>query len=204
MTWSCDLSDLCYNRLMNIVDLATNSFSFLTLITDVFIVFSLGILGFSLVSKNYKQLKKNRIVSWVGQRGLLLAFIVATVATLGSLFYSEIAGYEPCKLCWFQRIVMYPQAILLGIAWERRDKNIIPYALVLSGIGGIIAAFHYYLQLVPTSPLVPCSVVGVAISCTTREFTHLGYVTIPMMALTAFLLIIGALWSTRLVSAKNK
>jgi len=98
---------------------------------------------------------------------------------------------------------MYPMVILLGIAWERRDKNIIPYALTLSGIGAAIAAFHYYLQLVPTSPLVPCSTVGMAVSCTTREFTHLGYVTIPMMSLTAFLLIIGALWCTRLVSNKK-
>ena len=188
---------------MNIVDLVTTVFSFLSLVTDILIVIALVILGNSLVSKNYKQLKKNKIVLWVGERGLLLSFIVAAVATLGSLFYSEIAGYEPCKLCWYQRILMYPLVLVLGIAWQRKDKNVIPYVLALSGIGAVIALFHYYLQLVPTTPLVPCSTVGIAISCTTREFTHFGYVTIPMMSLTAFLLIIGALWTNRIVSNKK-
>src|SRR3989344_1348345 len=119
---------------MNIVDLVTTVFSFLSLVTDILIVIALVILGNSLVSKNYKQLKKNKIVLWVGERGLLLSFIVAAVATLGSLFYSEIAGYEPCKLCWYQRILMYPLVLVLGIAWQRKDKNVIPYVLAISGI----------------------------------------------------------------------
>ena len=188
---------------MAIVDLVTDTFSALTVGLDIIIVGALITLCIAFIGQNYKQLKKNTIVVWVGERGLLLSFIVASVATLGSLFYSEVAGYEPCKLCWYQRIFMYPLAILLGIAWERRDKSIIPYVLTLTGIGAVIASFHYYLQLIPTSPLVPCSAVGVAVSCTTREFTHFGYVTIPMMSLTAFLLIIGALWCNRIISNKK-
>lgn len=188
---------------MNIVDFVTDLLSFLTVVADIAIVGALVVLGTSLLNKKYGSLKKNKVVAWIGERGILLSFIAALVATLSSLFFSEIAGYEPCKLCWYQRIAMYPLAILLGMAWERRDKNIIPYALILSGIGAVIGVFHYYLQLVPTSPLVPCSTVGIAVSCTTREFTHLGYVTIPMMSLTAFLLVVGALWCAKLVSNKK-
>jgi disulfide bond formation protein DsbB len=188
---------------MEIVDLVIDGLSLLTVAADILLVIALVILALALLNKNYKGLKKNKLVSWVGERGLLLSFIVAIVATLGSLFLSEIAGYEPCKLCWYQRIFMYPLVILFGIALEKRDKSIVPYGLTLAGIGSAIAAFHYYLQLVPTTPLVPCSTVGIAVSCTTREFTHFGYVTIPMMALTAFLLIIGALMATRIVSVKK-
>lgn len=187
---------------MEIVDLVTDTLSFLTVIADITIIGALLILGFSVINKKYSTLKKNKIVQWVGERGLLLAFLAALFATLSSLFYSEIAGYEPCKLCWYQRIAMYPLAILLGIAWEKRDKSIVRYALILASVGAAIAVFHYYLQLSPASPLVPCSTVGISVSCTTREFTHFGYVTIPMMSLTAFLLIIGSLWSFRLINKK--
>jgi disulfide bond formation protein DsbB len=135
------------------------------------------------------------------KNGLLLSFIVALVATTSSLFYSEIAGFVPCTLCWYQRILMYPLIILLGIAFERKDRNIIPYVLTMTGIGSSISLYHYYIQLSPAGAFVPCSAVGISVSCTSREFTHLGYITIPMMAATAFLLIFGILWVTRY--AKN-
>src|SRR3989338_190832 len=75
------------------------------------------------------------------------AFLVALFATLGSLFYSEIAHYTPCLLCWYQRIFKYPQVFLLGLGLVKRDKNIADYSLLLSVIGGILAAYHYLLQL---------------------------------------------------------
>lgn len=122
-----------------------------------------------------------------GQRAIAFAFFVALVATLGSLFYSDILGYTPCKLCWFQRIFMYPQVLLLGLALFRRDNRILDYTLWLSGAGGLIAAYHYAMQL----GFVPgiCATVGISVSCSQRFVLEYGYITIPMMALTAFALI---------------
>jgi len=127
-----------------------------------------------------------------GERALLLAFIFALTATLGSLFYSEVAGFEPCKLCWFQRIFMYPQAIILGMALFRKDPGVRIYSLTLSVIGALIAGYHYLLQL-GAAPALPCAAVGYSAACSQRFVLQFGYITIPMMAFTAFLMIIVVL-----------
>ena len=119
-------------------------------------------------------------------------FIVALVAMLGSLYYSDVLGYEPCKLCWYQRIAMYSQVFLFATALVKGEKsNIWSYSLVLSWIGGIIAAYHYYIQI-SLKPILalPCSAVGFSASCTETFVTSFGYITIPMMALSAFILLI--------------
>lgn len=134
--------------------------------------------------KNFDQFIKR-----VAQHNLKLAFIVALTATLGSLFYSDIAKFTPCILCWFQRIFMYPQAILLGIAAYKRDYGIKVYATALSLVGGAISVLHYYEQIT-YNPLIPCASVGYSVSCTERFVMTYGYITIPLMALTAFALII--------------
>ncbi|OGF23898.1 hypothetical protein A3H66_01205 [Candidatus Falkowbacteria bacterium RIFCSPLOWO2_02_FULL_45_21] len=110
---------------------------------------------------------------------------------LGSLFYPEIAQYAVCRLCWYQRIFMYPQAILLGLAAWRQDKNIALYSIILSAFGALIAAYHYYIQLSGALAAVPsCSAVGYSVSCSERFIMQFGYITIPLMSLTAFLMII--------------
>lgn len=124
----------------------------------------------------------------VANNAVLFSLIVAVLATAGSLFYSEIAGYEPCKLCWFQRIFMYPQVILLAIALWKRDDHIRLYSIWLSAVGAVIAAYHYLLQIGVISG-GPCSAVGYSVSCAQRFVLQHGYITIPMMALTAFLMI---------------
>ncbi|MEK7464217.1 MAG: disulfide oxidoreductase [Patescibacteria group bacterium] len=134
----------------------------------------------------------NFLLNFFKKYAFIIAFIVALASTLGSLFYSDIAGYEPCKLCWFQRIFMYPQAIILGMALWRKDKNIGIYSLVLSVVGAIIAGYHYLLQL-GIAPSLPCSAVGYSVSCSQRFIMEYGYITIPMMSLTAFVLIIIAM-----------
>jgi disulfide bond formation protein DsbB len=117
-----------------------------------------------------------------------LAFVLTLAAISGSLFYSEIAGYTPCKLCWFQRIFMYPQAIILALAIWRHDRAVAWYTLWLSVPGGLLAGYHYLLQI-GVAPAIPCSAVGVSVVCSQRFVMQFGYVTIPMMALTAFALI---------------
>jgi disulfide bond formation protein DsbB len=122
-------------------------------------------------------------------KSLYFAWVVALVATLGSLYFSEIAGFIPCKLCWFQRIAMYPLTIILGIACFRNDRRIAMYVLPISIIGGCISILHIFEQKLGVfkgmcTVGVPCS----------GEYIHwLGFITIPMLALTAFILISTAL-----------
>ena len=120
---------------------------------------------------------------------LISVFIVALAATLGSLFYSEIAGYEPCKLCWFQRIFMYPQVFILGLALYKKDRAVASYSLLLSAVGAVIAVYHYLLQL-DIAPSFPCSAVGYSVACSKVFVMNLGYITIPLMAFSAFVLLI--------------
>lgn len=124
-------------------------------------------------------------------------FVVSLVAMAGSLFFSEVAGIEPCVLCWYQRIAMYPLVAITAVGLWRRDPNVAYYALPLCMIGGAIAAWHYgehvWTAMHPHDPLVPCSLDG--ISCAKPPFWHLGYVTIPLMAFTAFALnAVGCAW----------
>lgn len=127
-------------------------------------------------------------LSFFRDNAITISFIVALIAMLGSLFYSEVAGYDPCKLCWYQRILMYPQVVLLLMALIKKRKDIIDYSLVLSVIGALIAGYHYLGQLSITS--LPCSVVGFSASCSQRFVMQYGYITIPVMAFSAFLLMI--------------
>ncbi|MNN61774.1 Disulfide bond formation protein C [compost metagenome] len=118
---------------------------------------------------------------------LYLAWLVSIVATAGSLYLSEVMLFEPCRLCWFQRIFMYPQVILLGIAAYREDRNIIRYLLPLNIIGGCISLFHYADQKIPGfSRVAPCRV---GVPCNVDYLDWFGFITIPLMALVAFILI---------------
>ena len=129
----------------------------------------------------------------MNRNSLLLAFawLVAIVATLGSLFYSEIRHYIPCNLCWYQRIAIYPLAFLLGVAVYRGDLGIRPYALTLVGVGWLISAVHNleYFHFITLT-----SVCGAGVSCTTP---YPAWLPIPTQALIAFTLIWGALLAIR-------
>ena len=132
---------------------------------------------------------------------LWFAFIVAAVATLGSLYLSESVGLIPCKFCWWQRIAMYPLAVILPIAAFRKDHGIRLYAAVLATIGAGIAAYHRFLQAFPQFDTGSCSASGP--SCSSPLIREFGFVTIPTMALVAFLLILVLLWADRANSARS-
>lgn len=164
---------------------------FITIITQALsvsvvgaqILLLLGVLYFLIFPKA----KESRLRKFVSRNVLELSFLVAFVATAGSLFFSDVAGLEPCRLCWFQRIFMYPLVILLGLAWLRKDGKIIDYVLALSLIGALISLYHNYIFYVAQKAAV-CST---AASCTVPYVLEFGYVTIPVMALTAFLSLIA-------------
>ena len=140
-------------------------------------------------------------LSALTSRSLVLAFIVALVAVSVSLVYSDIIGYEPCKLCWIQRIFLYPQVIILGLALWKKTKDAAEYCLALSIIGGVIAAYHFYGQSFNPSALPACDVAGGG-SCALRFFVEFGYVTIPLMSLTTFALIAICMLLTRFIAPK--
>jgi disulfide bond formation protein DsbB len=118
---------------------------------------------------------------------LYLAWIVAIVATAGSLYFSEIKEFVPCTLCWVQRIFMYPLVIILGIATYRRDQAIAIYTLPLAMIGGLVALWHVLVQKVPAlNELGKCKM---GVPCNLDYINWFGFITIPMLSLTAFILI---------------
>ena len=112
------------------------------------------------------------------------AWITALVATAGSLFFSEVMDLPPCVLCWYQRIAMYPLVIIIGIGIASGDKRWKSYALPIMLIGLVISVYHnlLYYGLISES-LSPCTQ---GISCTSRQIEWLGFITIPLLALTAF------------------
>jgi disulfide bond formation protein DsbB len=123
------------------------------------------------------------------------AFVVALVCTLGSLYLSEIEHFEPCRLCWFQRIAMYPLAVILGIAAARRDRWIRPYVLTLASVGIVISIWHYTIQNFPS--LESGGSCSVTAPCTADPLWVWGFATIPYMAMSGFALIIGLMLVAR-------
>ncbi len=115
-----------------------------------------------------------------------LVFVVSLGATLGSLFYSELMHFEPCRLCWFQRIAMYPLAFLSGLALWRRDRTIMWYIRLQAIVGAAIGAYHYLVQTLDILDGGSCSA---TVPCTLRYVNEYGFVSIPFMAMCCFLLI---------------
>ncbi len=119
---------------------------------------------------------------------LPLAFLVALGGTAMTLVYSEYFGVIPCGLCWFQRIFLYPQIILLGIAMWRKDLTVAVYSVWLSVIGSAFALYHHFIQMGGES-IIPCPASGAG-DCAKRILFEFGYVTFPLAAFTAFWFII--------------
>lgn len=133
-------------------------------------------------------IKKDKINSYI----LFFAWFVSIIATVGSLFFSEVLHFIPCDLCWYQRIFMYPLPILLGIAAYKQDFNVITYILPLPIIGSVISIYHYCIQQFPSFAAArPCKN---GVPCSGDYLNYFGgLVTIPFLALIASLLIIVSL-----------
>jgi disulfide bond formation protein DsbB len=130
----------------------------------------------------------------VSPSALTLAFLVAAVCMAGSLYFSEVAHFPPCHLCWLQRFCMYPLVPILGLAAWRKAGWVRPWAGALAAIGTVIATYHVALERHPEwessvcDPRNPCTLIWVK---------RLGYLTIPAMSLSGFLLIITLLAVSR-------
>lgn len=131
------------------------------------------------------------IYQFLATNALLGAFLIAVFSTLGSLYISDVANYVPCELCWYQRIMMYPLVLLLGLAVAKKNRDIRPQLFFFAGLGLLIAIYHVYLQSGGTA-LVPCSTAALAVPCGVKNFQVFGYVTIPVMSLTGFAMLLVA------------
>ena len=125
-------------------------------------------------------------VRWV----MALAWVAATLATVGSLYLSEGAGLAPCEFCWYQRIAMYPLVVVLGVALLRGDWSAWRYGLPLSVAGLIVAGYHIALQLQPALEIKECST---AVPCTVVYFRVYGFISVPVLAISVFGLVTAIL-----------
>ncbi len=128
--------------------------------------------------------------SAVAGSGTGLGALVAGGATIGSLWFSEGAHFPPCDLCWYQRIAMYPLAVVLTVAAVRRDQSIRPYGITIAAIGLAVSAWHNVIETFPTIHAGGCDPTN---PCTIRWVEGLGFWTIPRMAAVCFALVIAAL-----------
>lgn len=118
------------------------------------------------------------------------AFGVAALAMAGSLVFSEGIGYQPCNLCWYQRIAMYPMVVIFGVDLVRGESPTRRYALPLAVAGCAISVYHYLVQVFPAADRGVC---GSGVSCSARYVNEFGFISIPFMAGAAFALIIAIL-----------
>ncbi|RMH75681.1 MAG: disulfide bond formation protein B [Actinomyces sp.] len=139
----------------------------------------------------------DELVWWVRDRALALAAVVATVCTLGSVYYSEVAHFVPCRLCWFQRIAMYPLVVILGVAAVRRDEGARLPAAILAGGGLGVSVWHWIVQQWPTLESDSCSAL---VRCSIPYVKEWGLITIPWMAGSGFALILAVLATTRVLN----
>lgn len=137
------------------------------------------------------------------ENALFFAWAVSLTAVFGSLYFSEILQYEPCELCWYQRVLMYPLALLMGIAAVKKDYRMSLYSAVFSGIGMLVSLSHYSIQKVPfLSDHAPsCG----RVPCTGEYINWLGFITIPFLALAAFIIIFASsIWIYRSLKEEKK
>ncbi len=132
--------------------------------------------------------------SFFQQYGAYLAFAPALTAMLGSLYYSEIAGFVPCTLCWYQRILMYPLTLIVLVGIIKQDEYLPSYVLPFSITGMLVSLYHYLIQVGVIDHSPACAA---GIPCNLRYVNYFGFVTIPLMALTAFIMITLIMLITR-------
>ena len=174
---------------MHGVDTANTVFTVLTLLANAALV-ALLVLAIAAVRGTGRGRYARQALDVLAPRARVVAATIAVVTMLGSLYYSEIVGYLPCELCWFQRIAMYPLSAILVVGVLRRDRAAHWYALPFVVVGAPLALYHWLVERVPS--LAEGSSCSAFVPCNVPYFQELGYVTLAFMDMSAFLLI-GAL-----------
>jgi len=132
--------------------------------------------------------------SLLRRAGYYIAILAAWIATLGSLYFSEIASFIPCKLCWYQRIAMYPLALLIPVGLIARDRGLPRYVFSLTGVGLVLAFYHILIENYIILESIACDK---AAPCTARWINWYGFITIPTLAFAAFIIVTLAVSASR-------
>ena len=135
------------------------------------------------------------VTRFIGKYAIKFGFIIALFAISGSLFYSNIVGFEPCVLCWWQRVFIYPQVLLFAAALWHKKKDVFLYSVPMVLVAGILGAYQSYVYMGGTS-ILPCTALGGA--CAKNYVFEFGYISIPTASLTISLFIILLAWAHRI------
>jgi disulfide bond formation protein DsbB len=181
------------------IDVATNFYLVLTLVADAVVSVALLLALGALVSKSFRATVVG-IAGAIAPQATVLAWLVALVTTTGSLYYSEHAGFIPCQLCWYQRILMYPLVIILLVAWLRKDRKVWMTVVPFVVIGTGVSLYHWLVERVPA--FAESSSCSLEAPCTSPWFEKLGFVTLAWMAMSGFLLI-GTLMVCQIVGNRT-
>jgi len=161
--------------------------AFGTILTEISILLYLGAKIFDRFFDLPSSSQLDKFDDFVRHRFREIGFFFATTATAGSLYLSNFIGWEPCRLCWFQRIFMYPLVILFAVSLVFDREDVADYVLPTSLIGFGIAVYHYLIQFLPELQSSGCSITSV--SCEATYTFYFGHISIPTMAAAAFLAI---------------
>ena len=127
-----------------------------------------------------------RISLWLNRNSLYIALLASLIALCGSLYFSEVRGYVPCVLCWYQRILMYPLVVVTLVGALKRDEYLPAYVLPLSIAGMLVSGYHILMERGVIPPSATCAA---DVPCNISYVSYLGFITIAVMAFTAFTLI---------------
>ena len=176
---------------MDIGTLMTAGLTIATLLGNIAVV--LLFVAFLFSKENYRAFMER-----LAEFSMPISFFITAGGMVGSLIYSQVVGYPACILCWIQRIFMYPQAVLYFLAVWRRESLIAPYGFALSLLGGTVALYQWVKDMVNvySGVVIPCPAVTGLPSCDTIYILKLGYITIPMIALNAFILLLVVNWAS--------
>lgn len=171
--------------------------AFLAVMAIILLYFLKKLLGIKLIDKLQKRLQP---VAYS------LSFFLAFTASMASLFLSEVLHFQPCVLCWYQRIAMYPQVVLLYVAQLRQERVLTPYLIALNVIGSLISLYQYLLHVLPRTivPILPCSIKYGGVPCDKGYDFYFGFMTFPLMAWSVFALITFLLITSNPVQVNRK
>lgn len=175
------------------VEIVNKILSLGTIFLQVIIVF----LVFNLI---FFRSRENRILLFFKKYTFILGFLVALCAVLLSLFYSEIVGFPPCELCWVQRIFLYPQLILFGMEFYKKDRSIVDFSIAFAVLGSLTSIYHVFVESGLTAGPSCADPLNGGVSCAIRYIYEFGYITMPIMALTLSLFIISILLNYKYMS----
>lgn len=157
------------------------------ILLQIFSVIALFLLFF-----RSKENSKNSYLDFIDKHFLILAFLISLMASVFPLVYSEIIHFLPCYLCWWQRVFMFPLVFMFGVALWDRDRRVIRYAGPLLSAGFLVSVYQNFFYYFGENSNLPCDASG--ISCYQRLVSVFGgYISIPMLALTAFLALLTLL-----------